>query len=99
MGFGVGEYDRARANVLAKHGEMWAERLDALRPFLEYGPTYRRSVWDDISRAFHALGKPEPESAEYWWDVAMTGAGLSVATGERYVCDWLSAQAYADSLA
>ena len=92
MGFGVGEYDRARANVLAKHGEMWAERLDALRPFLEYGQTYRRSVWDNVSSAFHALGKSAPDSAEYWWGEAMDSAGLSVATGERYVCDWLSAQ-------
>lgn len=78
MGFGVGEYDRARANVLAKHGELWAERLDTLRPFLEYGPSYRRSVWDNLSNALHAVRKTEPESAEYWWGLAMWAAGLSL---------------------
>ena len=76
MGFGVGEYVVARARVLDRHGEVWADRLDLLRSSLEYGPTYRRSVWDNLSNALHALGKPEPESAEYWWGLAMWSAGM-----------------------
>lgn len=76
MGFGVGEYETARATVEARHGELWGRRLDTLRPFLEYGPGYRRAVWDHMSSAFHALSKPEPESAEYWWGLAMWAAGL-----------------------
>ena len=76
MGFGVGEYVVARARVLDRHGEVWADRLDLLRSSLEYGPTYRRSVWDHLSNALHALGKGEPESAEYWWGLAMWSAGM-----------------------
>lgn len=78
MGFGVGEYETARARIEAKYGELWAERLDTLRPCLEYGPDYRRAVWDNLSNAVHALGKPEPGSAEYWWGLAMWSAGLSL---------------------
>ena len=78
MGYGIGEYDRARANVTARLGELWGERMDTLRPFLEYGPTYRRAVWDHLSSAVHAAAKPEPESAIYWWGLAMWAADLSL---------------------
>lgn len=83
MGFGVGEYVVARARVLDRHGEVWADRLDLLRSSLEYGPTYRRSVWDHLSNALHALGKGEPESAEYWYRQACCARGL-----HHWETDW-----------
>ena len=73
MGFGIGEYDRARDRVVSAHGELWASRLDSVREFVEYGPTYSRGVWDNVSRAFHALGKPDMESAEFWWSEVLSG--------------------------
>ena len=72
--FGVGEYDRARERVAARHGEAWATWLDDHREAIEYGPMFSRVIADNVSKVFHALGKGEPTSAEYWRGVTDTCA-------------------------
>jgi hypothetical protein len=64
--FGPGEYQTARARVVARHGEEWAEWLDRHEDAMTYGPTYSRAIADMVGNVFHALGKGEPSSAQYW---------------------------------